>query len=24
VEMPAEQIMPPVGMSTPDWLKTLK
>jgi branched-chain amino acid transport system substrate-binding protein len=24
VEMPAEQIMPPVGVSTPDWLKTLK
>jgi branched-chain amino acid transport system substrate-binding protein len=24
VEMPAEQIMPPVGMSTPEWLKTLK
>jgi branched-chain amino acid transport system substrate-binding protein len=24
VEMPVEQVMPPVGMSTPDWLKTLK
>jgi branched-chain amino acid transport system substrate-binding protein len=24
MEMPAEHIMPPVGMSTPDWLKTLK
>jgi branched-chain amino acid transport system substrate-binding protein len=24
MEMPAEQIMPPVGMQAPDWLKTLK
>jgi branched-chain amino acid transport system substrate-binding protein len=24
MEMPADQIMPPVGMQAPDWLKTLK
>ena len=24
MEMPAEQIMPPVGVQAPDWLKTLK
>jgi hypothetical protein len=24
MEMPADQIMPPMGMQAPDWLKTLK